>query len=434
MKQQRIRGWEKILIFLWLSLDAWYIFIEPVCMETYYTQVVIGYLILFVAYPLSKQQKANVSKREMYMTIFLSWVIMNIGIALVMMACGTESSMEGIWIRIGLLILAGGAGLFFMLIAGKVIRKVCHKEEEIKLLLYGKKDEKELLSDGEKSESAFKKAVCQYHLVDIDSPIEELERQIERYDKVYILDIPAQRRNDLLKLCVKLEKPVYCLSKLSDILIQGGLTVKEDDRPYFYCDKYRLNRSERFVKRCMDVICSGLALLVLWPVFLIVAIGIKLEDGGPVIYKQTRCTRDGKEFEIFKFRSMVLNAEPDGAVLASTGDKRITKIGQFLRNTKIDELPQLINILRGDMSIVGPRPERPELITQIKQEVPEFEYRMKVKAGLTGYAQVQGNYLTSPLDKLKWDLMYINQYSLVLDLKIIMMTPFVIFIQNNRED
>jgi lipopolysaccharide/colanic/teichoic acid biosynthesis glycosyltransferase len=188
------------------------------------------------------------------------------------------------------------------------------------------------------------------------------------------------------------------------------------------------------VKRGFDIVCSAIALVLLSPLFLAAAIGIKAEDHGPVIYKQLRCTRDGREFWIYKFRSMVQNSEPDGARLAENNDVRITKIGRYLRNSKIDELPQLINILKGDMSLVGPRPERPELIREIVKQVPEFSYRMKVKAGLTGYAQVQGNYQTSPLDKLKWDLIYINNYSLFLDFKIILMTPFVIFLQNNRED
>ena len=237
-----------------------------------------------------------------------------------------------------------------------------------------------------------------------------------------------------MKLCFKTEKPVYCISKLSDIMIQGGYTVKDEDKAFFCCEKYRLDKSEEFVKRCFDLLGSCLALVILSPLFLIIALCIKLEDGGSVIYKQIRCTKDNKEFWIYKFRSMVVDAEPEGAMLAEESDRRITKVGSILRNTKLDELPQLVNILRGDMSFVGPRPERPELISRIVDEVPEFSFRTYVKAGLTGYAQVQGNYSTLPLDKLKWDLMYINQYSFFLDLKIMFMTPFVIFMKNNRED
>ena len=154
-----------------------------------------------------------------------------------------------------------------------------------------------------------------------------------------------------------------------------------------------------------------------------------------MIYRQTRCTRDMKKFEIYKFRSMITDAEKNrGPQLATKHDKRLTRVGRFLRNTKLDELPQLVNILKGDMSFVGPRPERPEFIAKAVKDIPEFVLRTKVKAGLTGYAQVMGNYNTSFLDKLKWDLMYIENYSLFLDLKILLMTAIAIFAKDNHED
>ena len=168
---------------------------------------------------------------------------------------------------------------------------------------------------------------------------------------------------------------------------------------------------------------SGLALIILSPVFLAVAIAIKCEDGDDVFYRQTRCTKDMKEFQIIKFRSMVMGAEETwGPVLAENGDNRMTKVGCFIRKWKLDELPQLINIFMGDMSFVGPRPERPEIMADIVKAVPEFVYRTTVLAGLTGYAQVHSEYHTDFRDKLKWDLMYIENYSLMLDFKIILMT------------
>ena len=156
---------------------------------------------------------------------------------------------------------------------------------------------------------------------------------------------------------------------------------------------------------------------------IIPAIAIKLCDGGPVFFKQKRLTIDGKAFDVYKFRSMVVNAEKAGVpMLASENDPRITPVGRFLRKTRLDELPQLLNILKGDMSVVGPRPERPELTEEYKKDMPEFEFRLKVKAGLTGYAQVIGVYDTTPYDKLKMDLMYIENYSMRMDLQIILMT------------
>jgi lipopolysaccharide/colanic/teichoic acid biosynthesis glycosyltransferase len=156
---------------------------------------------------------------------------------------------------------------------------------------------------------------------------------------------------------------------------------------------------------------------------LAVAIAIKLDDGGKVLYKQKRLTIDAKEFYVYKFRSMIPDAEKDGVPrLATDSDSRITRVGAFLRKCRLDEIPQLINILKGDMSVVGPRPERPELTEKYERFMPEFKYRLKVKAGLTGYAQVTGVYDTTPYDKLKMDLMYIERYSIIMDLRIILMT------------
>ena len=159
------------------------------------------------------------------------------------------------------------------------------------------------------------------------------------------------------------------------------------------------------------------------PIFLIIAAAIKIDDRGKIFYKQKRLTMNAKEFYVYKFRSMIPDAEKDGIPrLASNSDSRITRVGKFLRKCRLDEIPQLINILRGDMSVVGPRPERPELTEKYEKGMPEFRFRLKVKAGLTGYAQVTGVYDTTPYDKLKMDLMYIERYSMVMDLRLILMT------------
>ena len=220
-----------------------------------------------------------------------------------------------------------------------------------------------------------------------------------------------------------------------DIMIRGSGLTQYHDSPVFFCNHFGMEISKRAVKRCFDLVFSVLFLVILSPLFLIIAICIKCEDGGSVIYRQVRCTRDMKKFEIYKFRSMITDAEKNrGPQLATKHDKRLTRVGRFLRNTKLDELPQLVNILKGDMSFVGPRPERPEFIVKAVEDIPEFVLRTKVKAGLTGYAQVMGNYSTSFLDKLKWDLMYIENYSLFLDFKILLMTAIAIFAKDNHED
>jgi len=195
-----------------------------------------------------------------------------------------------------------------------------------------------------------------------------------------------------------------------------------------------LKAEELLCKRIVDVIFSVIGLIISAPFFLIIALMIKATDGGPVFYKQIRLTKDRKEFMIYKFRTMIQNAEADGkARLASQDDDRILPVGKFLRATRLDELPQLINILKGEMSVVGPRPERPELAAEIEKELPEFAYRTKVKAGLTGYAQIYGKYNTTAYDKLKLDLTYIRNFSLLLDLKLILMTPKIMLIKESTE-
>lgn len=189
------------------------------------------------------------------------------------------------------------------------------------------------------------------------------------------------------------------------------------------------------MKRAIDIVVSLIAAIILSPVFLITAIAIKVTDHGPVFYKQVRLTKDGKEFKILKFRSMRVDAEKDGVARLSTGenDSRITPVGKIIRACRVDELPQLFNILKGDLSIVGPRPERPEIASQYCEEMPEFALRLQAKAGLTGYAQVYGKYNTTPYDKLTMDLMYIAHPSIVEDLKIMLATVKILFLPESTE-
>ena len=184
----------------------------------------------------------------------------------------------------------------------------------------------------------------------------------------------------------------------------------------------------------MDIVLSLLGIFIASPLMIITAIAIKLYDGENVIHKQVRLTQGGKEFEVYKFRSMIKDAEKDGiARLSAEGDVRVTPIGKVIRKTRLDELPQLFNILKGEMSLVGPRPERPQIAEEYRAYMPEFDYRLKVKGGLTGYAQIFGKYNTTPYDKLKLDLMYIENYSVWLDLKLIIMTIKIVFMKESTE-
>lgn len=251
---------------------------------------------------------------------------------------------------------------------------------------------------------------------------------IKNFEAVIIWDIPSEIRNPILKYCFGNAIRTYIMPKLSDIIIMRSDNINLFDTPLLLSRNFGLTFDQSLVKRTFDIIFSLIALIILSPLMIIVSLAIKLYDRGPVFYKQERLTKDGKLFHMYKFRSMIVDAEKDGiARLAGENDDRITPIGKIIRATRFDELPQLFNILSGDMSVVGPRPERPEIAEEYLKEMPEFDYRLKVKAGLTGYAQVYGYYNTTPYDKLKLDISYIESYSFWLDIKLILLTLKIIF-------
>ncbi len=256
----------------------------------------------------------------------------------------------------------------------------------------------------------------------------------ERYDAVVIWDIEVTERNEIMKFCYGKNIRVYIMPHISDVILKGSDMLNLFDTPIFLTREYVLTMDQRFFKRMIDFFGAIILAIVTSPIMLVTAIIVKLYDGGPILYKQVRVTRDNKEFRIMKFRSMRVDAEKDGvARLAAKNDNRITPIGKFIRKVRIDELPQLFNIIKGDMSFIGPRPERPEIIKQYMEEMPEFAYRTKVKAGLAGYAQVYGKYNTTPYDKLKLDLTYIENYSLWLDIKLMLLTLKILFSADSTE-
>ena len=222
--------------------------------------------------------------------------------------------------------------------------------------------------------------------------------------------------------------------KLTDIMIRGAKNISLFDTPLLLVKGTGLTPAQRVGKRMMDIVLCAIAMIPAAPIMAVVALAIKLEDGGPVFFKQKRMTRNGREFDILKFRSMIVDAEKyAGAVLATDNDPRITKVGKVIRATRLDEIPQILNILKGDMSIVGPRPERKVIADEYCKDIPEFAYRLKVRGGLTGYAQIYGKYKTSAYDKLRLDLMYIENYSLMLDIKLIILTLRIIFSKESTE-
>jgi len=264
--------------------------------------------------------------------------------------------------------------------------------------------------------------------------MEEIEALIQQYDGVIVGDMPSHERNQIIKYCYQNKKRSYSVPKISDILLRSSDELNMFDSPLLLSRNNGLSIDQRALKRGEDIVMALLMLILFSPIFLIAWIGIKCTDGGPIFFKQDRLTQDGKIFMIYKFRTMVMDAEKDsGPVLSTKHDPRILPIGRFLRATRMDEVPQIINILKGEMSVVGPRPERPELAAEIAKSIPEFDYRLQVKAGLTGYAQVYGKYNTTFYDKLKLDLTYIRTYSIFLDLKLIFMTPKIMFMKESTE-
>jgi len=270
--------------------------------------------------------------------------------------------------------------------------------------------------------------------VNISVGLEKISEMLDSSDGVIIFDVHAEIRNKLVKMCYAREIRAYTTSKVSDILIRSAETIHLFDTPLLLCRNTALTFEQRFIKRFTDIVVSSVLLIITSPFMLFCALIIKLYDGGPVFYRQERYTIGGRIFKIHKFRSMIVDAESDGKPHPATeDDPRITPIGKFLRAIRMDELPQLIDILKGDMSLVGPRPERVEHVDMYTAEVPEFKYRLKVRGGLTGYAQLYGKYNTSAYDKLQLDLMYIQNYSFLLDLRLLFMTVKILFMKESTE-
>ncbi len=270
--------------------------------------------------------------------------------------------------------------------------------------------------------------------VPISRGIGYIKDHIMNHEACIVGDISSHERNILVKYCFEKGIRCYCSPKISDIMLMGAEKIHMFDTPLLLMRNRGITAEQMFVKRLLDILICVLLTVVLSPLLLLIALCVKLYDRGPVFYRQERLTQYGRVFRIIKYRSMRVDSEnQSGARLAAKGDDRITPVGRLLRKIHFDELPQLFNIIKGDMSIVGPRPERPEIAAMYEKEIPEFSYRLKVKAGLTGYAQVYGKYNTRPYDKLKLDLTYIENYSLLMDLQLVATTVKILFQKENTE-
>ena len=324
------------------------------------------------------------------------------------------------------------AGIVFMLVWMFVSMKIYAKlfPPHRILLIYGREKEEEARRKIAERKDKF--LIMEGY--NGETQPDKLRERLSEYDTVMLWDVPNYIRNDVLKECYGRRIRIYTMPSISDILLSGSEIMHFFDTPLFLIRSNALTLDQMAIKRLIDIAVASVLLVAASPIMAVTALLIKLYDGGPVLYRQVRCSLFGGQFYIYKFRSMRADAEKDGvARLAQKGDSRITPIGAFIRKVRIDELPQLLNVIQGDMSFVGPRPERPEIIEQYREHLPEFSYRMKVKAGLTGYAQIYGKYNTVPYDKLKLDLYYIEHYSLWLDLKLLLLTVKIVLTPESTE-
>lgn len=325
-------------------------------------------------------------------------------------------------------VLQSFTGLLWILVNHRVYEHVQFAKEAV--YIFGKKDDAQEIN---RINSTINRYFKFSRVLDSSQGLESILPQIEDFSVVYLGDVPTDERNAILKYCMKKKIDCYSIPKISDIYIQNSRVMQLNDKLLLKYPPLEIDRGHSAFKRAFDIIVAAVLLVVSSPLMLAIALAVKLTDGGPVIYKQDRVTMNGKEFTMYKFRSMKVDAEKDGPRMAAVDDERVTAVGRIIRNLHFDELPQLVNVLKGEMSLVGPRPERKEFIEEYSRVIPEFSQRLRVKGGLTGYAQVYGRYNTTPEDKIKYDLYYIYNYSPWLDLKIIILTIRILFQKENTQ-
>jgi exopolysaccharide biosynthesis polyprenyl glycosylphosphotransferase len=322
-----------------------------------------------------------------------------------------------------ILIIAPVFQFILLLVWKGIVLSVRRKfSPDLKLMVIGERNELKTII--EKVEHTLNSAKLHIHCVIPSDEIGKAFKRLKDVDEVFISDnVSDEDKMKVITECLAQKKVVYIVPRLFEISLSSARMVQFEDMPSFMVDRLGLTVEQRFFKRLFDVVLSFLGIIVTSPLMIIIAILIRSTSKGPAIYKQTRITVGNREFKMLKFRTMYDNAEEKtGPVLSSDNDPRVTKVGRVLRNLRLDELPQLFNVLKGDMSFVGPRPERPFFVEQYSRDIPEYTHRYLVKAGMTGYAQIYGKYDTSAVDKLKYDLLYIRDYSLMLDIKLILQT------------
>lgn len=439
MENKRVTNGAKFILNVWnigLFAEVWILYYNDYAFDTHKVYGALFSIILFsiIYTALCSLYKAHrIASSEIGETVFSQ--VLSFGIADLILY------VECCLIHNRYVSILPGAGIALLQIAGTACIITLTKQYLIKhippkktLLIYGK-------GISEQEVEAFKERILKRynHLFNFSEVIcENSDANLEYselmgYDVAILYELSYGIRNKYITYLVENKKTFYVSPRVEDIMIQGCVPRHLLDTPLMKYEYKYENKRGYCMKRALDITFSLFILVVFMPVLLLIALLIKIEDGGPVFFKQARCTKDARVFDILKFRSMVVDAEKNGVTPCTDGDARITRIGRFIRKTRLDEMPQFINILKGDMSIVGPRPERVEHVKEYIKEVPEFAYRMKVLGGLTGYAQIYGKYNTSAYDKLRLDLLYIENQSFTLDLKLILLTIRTVFTPESTE-
>lgn len=321
----------------------------------------------------------------------------------------------------------------FLLVAWKILLYSIITKKLSVVLFVGDDDEQEKITY-QMAQQFGKRTVIKH--ADCDEPLKTIYNKMNGADYVVLgAKTASETKSKVIYEAIKRAKIVYVIPDFYDVLLSQSIITTIDDTMVMGVKPFGLSISQQIIKRIYDAVVSFISLIVLLPFFVIIMLIMKInEPKGSIFYKQARLGQNNKEFTIYKFRSMIEGAEKlTGPVLARQDDLRITKFGNFLRNTRIDELPQLVNVLKGDMSIVGPRPEREFFIKQFEKDHSSYTYRSTVKPGITGYAQIMGKYTTTVEDKLRFDLFYIRNYSFILDVIIQFRTIIVIFDKKKSE-
>lgn len=439
MERKNITNTAKLVISVWnigLFALVWIGFYNKFAFDRYR---VLGAIVSILIYGIIYLAMCNVYKAFRIASTNIGEIvfaqIISYGTAdliLYVECCLINNNYIGIYRGLGISFLQGiGTTIIVVFTKNYFINHVSPKDT---LLIYGENIEK-----GEAVDFAERLLKKYGHLYKIDNIVSAKEKEQKLFEllskchTVILYEIIGEKRGRIIKKCTELRKRFYYTPSIEDMICQGSSYKQLLDTPLMKYE-YKYDYFHEYgMKRCLDIVFSLIMLVLCLPIFLVTACCIKLEDGGPVFFRQLRCTKNGRPFWIIKFRSMIVDAERTGVLPCVGDDPRITKVGRVIRRTRIDELPQLINILCGDMSFVGPRPERIEHVEKYTKEMPEFSYRMRVKGGLTGYAQIYGKYNTSAYDKLRLDLMYIENQSLLVDIKIIMLTFRTIFQKESTE-